>query len=125
MLGIDVYEVAEAIGHDPRIGRKFLNAGIGFGGSCLPKDVSALIFGAEEAGYKAELLRSVLNTNLQQPARIIEIARKRLGSLHNKVITILGLAFKPNTDDIRQAPALQIISQLLAEGAILKVYDIK
>jgi UDPglucose 6-dehydrogenase len=122
-LGVDVYEVAEAIGHDPRIGREFLNAGIGFGGSCLPKDLAALICMGRELGYKAELLQSVLNTNLAQPSRLIEIAKKRLGSLKNKVIAVLGLAFKPNTDDTRQAPALQIIGQLLAEGATVKVYD--
>ena len=122
-LGIDVYEVAKAIGQDPRIGNKFLNAGIGFGGSCLPKDVSALISKGRELGYKAELLQSVLDTNFAQPSRIIEITKKRLGSLKNKVIAILGLAFKPNTNDVRQAPALQIIGQLLTEGAKIKVYD--
>ncbi len=124
-LGIDVYEVAKGIGYDPRIGNKFLDAGIGFGGSCLPKDLEALIFRAGELSYEAELLQSVSRVNIEQPLRLIEIARKNLGSLGNKVITILGLAFKPNTDDIRQAPALRIIAQLLAEGATVKVYDPK
>lgn len=122
-LGIDIYEVARAIGQDPRIGNKFLNAGIGFGGSCLPKDVSALISKGKELGYEAELLQSVLNVNLTQPSRLIEIAKRRLGSLENKVIAVLGLAFKPNTGDIRQAPAFQIVGQLLTEGATVKVYD--
>jgi len=124
-MDIDVYEVANAIGHDSRIGRKFLNAGIGFGGSCLPKDMEALISKASELGYKTELLQSVVNINIEQPPRLIEIARERLGQLENKVIAILGLAFKPKTDDIRHAPALQIIGQLLSEGAIVKVYDPK
>ncbi len=122
-MDIDVYEVANAIGHDSRIGRKFLNAGIGFGGSCLPKDMEALISKASELGYKTELLQSVVNINMEQPPRLIEIARERLGHLENKVIAILGLAFKPKTDDVRRAPALQIIGQLLSEGAIVKVYD--
>jgi UDPglucose 6-dehydrogenase len=122
-LDIDVYEVAEAIGHDPRIGRKFLDAGIGFGGSCLPKDVSALISKGNKLGYKAELLQSILNINLEQPSRLINIVRMRMGSLKDKVITVLGLAFKPNTDDTRQAPSLQIIDLLRAEGAKVKVYD--
>lgn len=122
-LGIDVYKVAKAIGHDHRIGNKFLNAGIGFGGPCLPKDLSALICKGSDLGYKAELLQSVLYVNLEQPVRLVEIVRKKLGNLENKVIAVLGLAFKPNTDDVRQAPALQIILQLLAKGATVKVYD--
>lgn len=124
-LGIDVYEVAKGMGYDPRIGNKFLDAGLGFGGSCLPKDLEALIFRAGEMGCKAELLQSVSKMNKEQPLRLVEIARKRLGSLENKVVAILGLAFKPNTDDIRQAPALSIIARLLAEGATVKVYDPK
>ena len=124
-LGIDVYEVARGMGYDPRIGNKFLNAGIGFGGDCLPKDLQALIFRAEELGYKAELLQSVLRVNREQPLRLVEIARKRLGSLENKVITILGLGFKPDTNDVRHAPALKIIPQLLQEGATVKAYDPK
>jgi len=124
-LGIDIYEVAKGVGYDPRIGNKFLDAGIGFGGSCLPKDLEALIFRAGELNYTAELLQSVSKMNKEQPLRLVEIARKRLGSLENKVVAILGLAFKPNTDDIRQAPALSIIARLLAEGATVKVYDPK
>jgi UDPglucose 6-dehydrogenase len=122
-LGIDVYEVAKAIGYDPRIGSRFLNAGIGFGGSCLPKDVSALVHMAEKLGYKTELLQSVLNINTGQLERLLEITRKRLGNFESKIIAVLGLAFKPNTDDIRQAPAFKIIGQLLAEGAVIKAYD--
>lgn len=124
-LSIDVYEVAKGIGYDPRIGNKFLDAGIGFGGSCLPKDLEALIFRARELNYEAELLQSVLKVNKEQPLRFVEIAKERLGSLGNKAITVLGLAFKPNTDDVREAPALKIIAQLLAEEATIKVYDPK
>jgi len=124
-LDIDVYEVAKGIGYDPRIGNKFLDAGIGFGGSCLPKDLEALIFRSGELGYEAELLQSVSKVNKEQPLSLIEIARKRLGNLGNKVITVLGLAFKPNTDDDRGTPALKIIAQLLEEGATVRVYDPK
>lgn len=122
-LGIDVYEVAKGMGYDPRIGNKFLNAGIGFGGDCLPKDLETLIFKAEELDYKAEMLQSVLKVNREQALRLVEITRKRLGSLENKVITVLGLGFKPDTNDVRNAPALKIIPQLLQEGATVKVYD--
>ena len=124
-LGIDVYKVAKGMGYDPRIGNKFLDAGIGFGGSCLPKDLEALICKAKELDYKAELLRDVSKVNKEQPLRIVEIAKRRLGTLENKVVAVLGLAFKPNTDDIRQAPALSIIARLLAEGATVRVYDPK
>jgi len=122
-LGIDTYEVAKGIGSDRRIGNKFLDAGIGFGGPCLPKDLEALINRARELDCETELLQSVSNVNKKQPLKLIEIARKRLGNLSNKKITVLGLAFKPNTGDVRQGPSLKIITQLLQEGAIVKVYD--
>ena len=125
MHKIDVYEVSTGMGYDPRIANQFLNAGIGFGGSCLPKDLQALIVKAGELDYRAELLQSVAEVNKEQPLRLVEIAKTRLGTLGNKAITVLGLAFKPNTADIRQAPALKIIAQLLAEGATVKVYDPK
>ena len=122
-LGVDVYEVARGIGYDPRIGDEFLNAGIGFGGSCLPKDLEALISKAGELDYKAELLRSVLQVNREQPLRLVEIARRKLGSLGGKVITVLGLAFKPDTNDLRRASSLEVIAQLLEAGTTVKVYD--
>ena len=122
-LGVDVEEVAHGMGYDPRIGDRFLRAGVGFGGSCLPKDVQALICSAKELGYETALLQAVSELNKDQPLKLIDIARERLGSLKNKVITVLGLAFKPNTDDIRQAPAITIIAQLLADGARVKTYD--
>ncbi len=124
-LGIDAYEVAKGMGYDRRIGNEFLNAGIGFGGSCLPKDLEALFVKAQKLGYTAELLQSVLRVNKEQPLRLVEIMRERLGSLKNRKVAILGLAFKPGTDDIREAPALNIIAQLLAEGATVRVYDPK
>ncbi|MFC1913738.1 UDP-glucose dehydrogenase family protein [Chloroflexota bacterium] len=122
-MGIDVYQVAKGIGYDPRIGDQFLEAGIGFGGSCLPKDLTELIHKSEQMGLDAQLLKSVLATNTDQSLRLVEIAEKRLGDLKDKTITVLGLAFKPNTDDIRDAPSLRIISQLLERGALVKVYD--
>lgn len=124
-LGIDVYEVAQGMGYDSRIGNKFLNAGIGFGGSCLPKDLEELIFRAQQMGYEAPLLASVLRVNSEQPMRLIKIAEEKLGSLENKIIAVLGIAFKSGTDDIRDAPSLKIITQLLSEGARVRAYDTK
>ncbi len=122
-LGIDVYEVAEGMGYDPRIGRLFLNAGVGFGGSCLPKDLEVLLRKYEKMGEKSALLSAASQVNKAQPLKMIEIARKRLGELKNKKIAVLGLAFKPDTDDIRHAPAIEVIRQLLHQGAQVKVYD--
>ncbi len=122
-LEIDVFDVTRGMGYDPRIGTQFFNAGIGFGGSCLPKDLEALIQRAEELDYETKLLKSVAEVNKVQPQRFIDIAKKKLYGLEDKVVAVLGLAFKPNTDDIRLAPAISIIAQLLAEGAIVKAYD--
>lgn len=124
-LGVDVYTVADAIGHDPRIGRAFLNAGIGYGGSCFPKDVKSLISTTKKAGVEPRILNSVIETNQSQPLRIVEIAKKHLKDLKGKKIAVLGLAFKPDTDDIREAPALKIIAKLLHEGAQVIAYDPK
>ncbi len=122
-LGIDASVVAQGMGHDPRIGNEFLNAGIGFGGSCLPKDILALIHRARELDYEPRLLNAVSQINKDQPTRLLDIARERLGKIKNKVITVMGLSFKPNTDDIRHSPSISIIGQLLGEGAIVKAYD--
>ena len=122
-LGIDVYDVSEGMGYDPRIGQKFLNAGLGFGGSCLPKDLEELAFRARQIDYDAKLLNSVISINNEQPLRLIEIAEKRLGSLKNKKIAVLGIAFKPGTDDVRDAPALKIIARLIEKGAQIRTYD--
>jgi len=124
-IGVDVYDVADGMGLDPRIGRAFLNAGIGFGGSCLPKDLEALLRKYRETGEKAPLLSAVYNTNKSQPLRMVEVARARLGDLKGKRIGVLGLAFKPHTDDIRNAPAVEVIRQLLAQEARVVVYDPK
>lgn len=122
-LGIDVYDVADGMGHDPRIGRAFLNAGIGFGGSCLPKDLEALLRKSREMSEKPSVLSAVYETNSSQPQRIVDVARSRLGELRDKDVAILGLAFKPDTDDTRNAPSVEIIRLLLQQGAQVKAYD--
>lgn len=122
-LGIDVYEVAEGMGYDPRIGKRYLNAGVGFGGSCLPKDLEALLHKYQSAGERSSLLTAVYEVNKCQPQRIVQIAQSRLGSLSDKRICILGLAFKPGTDDVRHAPALDVIGMLLEHGASVTAYD--
>jgi UDPglucose 6-dehydrogenase len=122
-LGIDVYDVMDAIGMDKRIGRSFLNAGIGYGGSCFPKDVRSLIAVAKEAGIEPRILNSSMQTNESQPLRIVELVRSRLGSLSGRKITVLGLAFKPDTDDMREAPSIKVINRLVEEGALVKAYD--
>jgi UDPglucose 6-dehydrogenase len=122
-VGVDVYDVAKVIGLDPRIGNRYLDAGIGFGGSCLPKDLKAMINTAKEHGIEPRLMESILKVNERQPLLLIELTRKRLGGLRGKIITVLGLAFKENTDDMRDSPAITIIKVLLHEGAIVKAYD--
>jgi len=122
-LGIDVYEVMNGVGYDPRIGPLFLNAGAGFGGSCFPKDVSALVSLAKDAGENPVLLQSVLTINEQQPHRMIALLLEKLGTVSGKRITILGLAFKDNTDDIRDSCAIPVIRDLLQKGARVSAYD--
>jgi len=122
-LGIDVYEVMQGVGLDRRIGPLFLNAGAGFGGSCFPKDVSALVSLAKETGENPVLLESVLNVNEQQPHRMITLLKKRVGSLKGKRIAVLGLAFKDNTDDIRDSRAIPVIQELIRDGAHVAAYD--
>lgn len=122
-LGADASTVLEGIGLDPRIGKNFLNPGVGYGGSCFPKDVSSFKIIAREAGYKMGILEEVEKINKQQIDNYIEKVRKQLKTLKGKNLAILGLAFKPNTDDIREAPAIKIIKRLLDEGAIIKAYD--
>ena len=119
----DVEVIARGIGLDRRIGPLFLKAGAGFGGSCLPKDIKALITFSKNLGYDPTLLKAVEAVNDAQPQQIIELAKKHLGNLKNKHIAILGLAFKPNTDDMREARSIPIISRLLDEGAKITAYD--
>jgi len=122
-VGADVTKVAEGMGYDKRIGRDFLDAGIGYGGYCLPKDVAAFIKIAEEVGYDFELLKAVEKINAHQVRQVIKKAKSLLWNLNGKTIGILGLAFKPNTDDIREAPSINIIRQLQQEGVRIKAYD--
>jgi UDPglucose 6-dehydrogenase len=122
-LGADVEEVARGMGLDSRIGPKFLRAGSGFGGSCFPKDVSALKQLAGNSGYHFQLLTAVIEVNELQKRRVVGKLQKNLGSLIGKEIALLGLAFKPNTDDIREATALVLAARLQSEGAHVRVYD--
>jgi len=122
-LGADVTEVARGMGLDKRIGPSFLDAGLGWGGSCFPKDVKALEHMAVLHGTQPQLLQAVMEINRNQRRRAVMKLRKALGSLNEKTIGVLGLAFKPNTDDIRESPALEIIHLLQNEGAHVKAYD--
>ncbi len=125
-LGIDVYEVMEGVGMDKRIGRAFLNAGLGFGGSCFPKDVSALLNFGRSLGHDMRLLEATLEVNKKQPYKLVDLALKRYGSLEGKEVVVLGLAFKPNTDDVRESRALELIKALLEKGvAKVHAYDPK
>jgi UDPglucose 6-dehydrogenase len=121
--GADVVEVTRGMGLDKRIGRRFLQAGIGYGGSCFPKDVSALKQLAGNSGYHFQLLSAVIEVNSLQKRRVVGKLRKHLGSLVGREIALLGLAFKPNTDDMREASALVLASRLHAEGATVRAYD--
>jgi len=122
-LGANVEEVTRAMGMDPRIGAQFLKAGLGFGGFCLPKDIQAFIKLAERAGIDFTLLKEAEAVNKQRLDRFLDKARKSLWVMRDKHVGILGLAFKANTDDIRFAPAIELIRRLLAEGSKLSVYD--
>jgi UDPglucose 6-dehydrogenase len=121
--GADVVEVARGMGLDDRIGPKFLQAGIGFGGSCFPKDVAALKQLAGNSGYHFQLLNSVIEVNELQKRRVMSKLQKYLGSLVGKEIALLGLAFKPNTDDMREASSLVLSARLQAAGANVRAYD--
>lgn len=121
--GADVKVVAKGIGLDNRIGPLFLNAGLGYGGSCFPKDVKAMIAYSRNAGYRPELLEAVEKVNETQPHKAVELCKGILGDLKNKKIAILGLSFKPHTDDMREARSIPLINQLLKEGALVTAYD--
>ncbi len=123
IVGADVEEVARGMGLDPRIGSGFLKAGIGYGGSCFPKDVHALHQSAGIKGYNFRLLKSVIEVNNNQRKLIINKTEKILGGLKNKTIAVWGLAFKANTDDIRESAAVEIIESFLGKGAQVRVYD--
>ncbi|MCL2418585.1 MAG: nucleotide sugar dehydrogenase, partial [Conexibacteraceae bacterium] len=121
--GADVTEVARGMGLDRRIGRHFLNAGIGYGGSCFPKDVSALKQLAGNSGYHFQLLTSVIEVNELQKRRVIAKLQKHLGTLVGKRVALLGLAFKAQTDDMREASSLVLAARLQGEGALVSAYD--
>ena len=124
LVGADVSHIAMGIGADARIGPGFLQPGPGYGGSCLPKDTKALIATAEKVGFNLRVIEAVVKVNLDQRERIISKIRRGVdGTLAGKTICILGLAFKPNTDDMREAPAVDIVRQLLQEGASIRAYD--
>jgi UDPglucose 6-dehydrogenase len=123
LVGADVEQVAQGIGLDHRLGPHFLRAGIGFGGSCFPKDVSALKQLAGNSGYHFQLLSAVWEVNELQKRRVIGKLERHLGKLRGKTVALLGLAFKPNTDDLREAPSIVIASRLLAEGAEVRAWD--
>ncbi|AFZ04485.1 UDP-glucose dehydrogenase family protein [Calothrix sp. PCC 6303] len=122
-VGADVTQVAKGIGLDSRIGNKFLNAGIGWGGSCFPKDVSALVHTADDYGYEAQLLKAAVSVNERQRLIALEKLQQALKILKGKTVGLLGLTFKPDTDDLRDAPALNLIEQLNRLGAKVKAYD--
>ncbi len=122
-LGIDVYEVMEGVGVDPRIGHAFFNAGPGYGGSCLPKDIESLRNIARQYGVETKLLDAVKAVNDSQPLRMVSLAEKKLGRLKGKTVGLMGVAFKPGTDDIRESQAIPIIRELKRKGARMVAHD--
>ena len=123
--GANIQDVVHGMGLDQRIGRSFLNAGLGYGGSCFPKDLSAFIHIAEELGYDFRLLKEVQAINADQAERFLKKIHDTLWIVKDKTIAVLGLAFKPNTDDMRLAPSLNVIRPLQKEGARIRAYDPK
>jgi UDPglucose 6-dehydrogenase len=121
--GADVVAVAEGVGLDRRLGPHFLRAGIGYGGSCFPKDSLALKQLASNSGYHFQLLSAVIEVNELQKRRVIGKLKRHIGSLRGKTVALLGLAFKANTDDMREAPSIVLASRLLAEGADVRAWD--
>ena len=122
-VGADVSKVADGMGYDRRIGRAFLNAGVGYGGSCFPKDVAAFIKISRDAGYEFRLLEEVARINEEQREVLLRHLKEALWVLSNRTIAVLGLAYKPNTDDVRGSPAIAIIRRLCREGAQVRAYD--
>jgi UDPglucose 6-dehydrogenase len=122
-VGADVFDVAKSMGLDKRIGKKFLHAGLGFGGSCLPKDTNAITHIAKEAGTEMSIVRAAIDVNAHLPGRAIAKAEALTGGLEGKTVALLGLAFKPNTDDIRSAPAREILARLTALGCTVRGHD--
>lgn len=123
-MGIDMRKVAEGMGLDARIGKQFLRAGCGFGGSCFPKDVAGLAAEAERRGLRPRVMRAALEVNAEQPLRLLELLDRRM-DVRGRTVAVLGLAFKPFTDDIREASSLKVVSGLLERGASVRAYDPK
>ncbi|MDP2776290.1 MAG: nucleotide sugar dehydrogenase, partial [Anaerolineales bacterium] len=124
LVGADVKEVAAGMGYDARIGRYFLDAGLGWGGSCFPKDVEALAFMAKEKGLNPRILNDVMEVNYdRRKAAVAHVEKMLAGSLKGKTVGLLGLAFKPNTDDMRDAPSIDIAEALVKAGAKVRAYD--
>ena len=123
LVGADVDQVRKAIGADRRIGSSFLFPGVGYGGSCFPKDVKALIRSSADSGYDFRILEAVENVNQSQKSRLVQKMQDHFGELRGRTIALWGLAFKPKTDDMREAPAITIIERLLALGAEVRAYD--
>lgn len=123
LAGADVQQVAKGMGLDSRIGKKFLNAGVGYGGSCFPKDVSAFLEISRELGYDFDLLEEVIHINKVQREIFVRKIKKAMWIVKDKTFAVLGLSFKPNTDDMREAPSIDIINALIEEGATIKAYD--
>jgi UDPglucose 6-dehydrogenase len=122
-MGADVLQLAEGVGLDSRIGSRYLEAGVGYGGSCFPKDVQALLQMSESAGLDFGILKQVVETNQEQPHRFFRKVRQAMGELRGKTVAVLGLSFKPGTDDMRSAPSVPIIRSLLEAGALVRAYD--
>jgi UDPglucose 6-dehydrogenase len=123
LAGADVKKVAEAMGLDKRIGKEFLQAGVGYGGSCFPKDIEAFMYISKKLGYEFRLLKEVKMINEEQRKYIVEKVKEHLWILKDKRIAILGLSFKPETDDMRFAPSIEVVTSFLEEGAYLNLYD--
>jgi UDPglucose 6-dehydrogenase len=123
MAGADVTQVMKGMGLDPRIGSAFLSAGLGYGGSCFPKDTDSLVHTAAALGYDFALLRAVVEINRERAGHFVDVVVKALGPLDGRVIAVLGLAFKPNTDDMREAKSIEVVERLLELGATVRAYD--
>src|SRR4029077_9207212 len=121
--GADVSQVMKGVGLDSRIGLNFLQPGLGYGGSCFPKDVDSLTHTAAQLGYDFKLLKSVVDINKERAAHLVGMVEKALGPLDDTTVAVLGLAFKPNTDDMREAKSLEVIRLLHAAGAQIRAYD--
>ncbi|MCW5935667.1 MAG: UDP-glucose/GDP-mannose dehydrogenase family protein [Fimbriimonadia bacterium] len=122
-VGADVTQVAKGMGYDSRIGAQFLQAGLGFGGSCFPKDVKALIYSSQKHGLDTTLLQSILDINEQRAFDFVERMAEKLGGLKGKTVAVLGLSFKANTDDVRDARSIEVIGALMQHGADIRAYD--